>query len=391
MKEFLESMRSEGRHDSEGIFTLDAHKALGTLAGYLLANDGCWILKLVQAACLAKAPSMAVTTKGGLITVEIQFPYQFEHRAVRENLGINPDPVDPALNSLCEGLRAVGFGEKRPMLITAEGKSETTLIRVRGDVVREQRQEREVEESRGVRLTVHVPLHPKRLNQELEQLQARARTCEVPLTVNSRRLDDLNLPRSDISESSKYLGVAWVGHGRLPVPQAVRPDTGPGSPLYTPPFLDGACVERLLAIHYHYTLAGKSKFLGRKNDKGVPGLSRLHLVSHGVLVASQEFGFHQPVTVDLFAPTRRCDASGLAAKIRPRMVERAPDTVALFGPALASLAQTLSAGPALPEGSSALKRVRTYMQWSGKQANVVTGASSALDRFRHALPRVIRK
>lgn len=388
---FLDTMRVEGVHDSEGTFTMDGEKAFGKLAGFLLPNDGSWILKVVQAANFANAHSLEIITSKGLITLVCQFPYHFPHRLLRENLGPGPANSEPALASLGEGLRALSFGESRPLAMLARGVGRETVLRISGGEVTESSVELQHEALPGTRLEICTAMDRGRQDKELTMLLNRARVSAVPLILNSRRIDDLNLPRDDGGERSKYLGAAWLGRRpRLGLPGAVRPGTGPGSPLYAAPFAENTKAERLLAIHYHYSRGGRGKFLSRKTERGVATLSRLHLVHQGVVVATELLDIDQPIAVDLFAPASRCDLSGLSADFSAKMLGQWHDTLALFGPELTLLSQFLSAGPSLHGSDSALSKVRTYLQWSGKQAEVVTGASSALGRFRHQLPRVIR-
>ncbi len=380
----LDSLGAAGVFDSEGVFTMDGSKAVGTLAEYLLPNDGAWILKVVQASVLAGARSMGVTTLSQRLKLKLEWEIVFPHRVLRENLGSLEPSSHPAVACLCQGLRAVSMGEKRELVLLVRDSTGATLLRVKDGLVTEKPVEGHELEDDTTEIELQVRLDELRRDKEARQLRERARACPLPLTLNSQRIDDLHLFHPDGGSEQKYLGACWIGtEGELGIPEAVRPGLSTEGPLHSPVFGVTERVQRLLAVHYHYDVRR-----GR-GSQGVKCLSRLHLLHNGVVVASTPLDLHDPIAVDLFAPTRQCDATGLKAEIRPDRVLKAIDELGLFQPQLGSLGSFLSGGPTYKAESSTLGKIRLYLRWSGKEAAAVRGAISALGRFRHQLPRAL--
>lgn len=386
----LDSLGADGVFDSEGVFTIDGSKAVGTLAEYLLPNDGSWILKVVQSSVMAGALSMEVATRSQRLRLKLVWPIVFPHRALRENLGSLSTSSHPGVVCLCQGLRAVSMGEKREMALLVRDRTGATLFQVKNGLVTEKPLEGHELEGETTELELQVPLDTVRRDKEARQLRERARACPLPLKLNSHRLDDLCLAHPEGGSYSKFLGALWVGtEGEIAIPDGVRTGVSSEGPLYVAPFGTGDSVQRLLAVHYQYEMR-KGGLFRRGREQGVRCLSRLHLLHLGVVVGSAPIDLAQPITVDLFVPTRKCDATGLQAEVGHRRQEKAIDELALFAPQLSSLGTLLSQGPSYQSGRTPLGKVQMYLRWSGKEWAVIKGAISALGRFRHELPRAIR-
>ena len=74
MDSFLKEQQNEGLPDSSGSFTIDGKMARRKLAAFQCAQPGSYLLKFVQAAVAASAPSLSVTV--GRDELVLSFPTQ---------------------------------------------------------------------------------------------------------------------------------------------------------------------------------------------------------------------------------------------------------------------------------------------------------------------------
>lgn len=91
MDRFLAEHQTDGSTDSSGTFTLNRELARSKLQVNQLANPARFLLKLVQAAILARAPELFLTFKREVLSLKFSAP---------EECGLGAEPVHRGLDSL---------------------------------------------------------------------------------------------------------------------------------------------------------------------------------------------------------------------------------------------------------------------------------------------------
>ncbi len=74
----IEKLRCEGTYLDTASFTLDSLKARQKLAEFQLPGSGLWLVKLVQAAVVLKAPSITIAFARSTVTVRFEAPFLLE-------------------------------------------------------------------------------------------------------------------------------------------------------------------------------------------------------------------------------------------------------------------------------------------------------------------------
>ncbi len=408
LESFLQVAREQGVFDSRGSFTLDKHRAAGKLASFLLPPGGYWILKVVQAACLAQAVSMEVLDTSRTLVVTIDFETDSEHNLLIKSL-LEPDFNFRWWSHLSQALRALGLGENRAWVATLESAERTTeLAAAHGDLSSKMHEFGGLS-GPGSRLTITTESTPQGPNCETNLLYSRALSSSVPLTVNRERIDHLKFAREANVESFP-VGVHWVispSRNGLVIPPGVR-DTRTWN--YVPAFTVNSRVNRMIAVHYNYWPAIKFREI-----RGSPVSSSLSLVRHGVIVKTFTLQFHHPVSVDLFlfADDDQVDLSGLRAQWSPTLVDKAEEEVSAFSGSLRDLARQMQDRRWKPEGQKVwtwcgigaaslllspflppvvgIGAFSWYLQEARWNSRLRLRVGESLESFRRELPVVIRR
>lgn len=404
MQAFLLSVREQGVFDSEGCFTLNRQQAAGKLSSSLLA-PGCWILKLVQAACLAQSHAMAMRQAERSLSVDLELGRPLDHFVFLNGL-LHPTLELGWAAQMAQGLR--GIGESVSWLATLESQGRTTSIACAAGELSSETSAESSYRGPGTRLRLTAEhSHP---GLEAELLRARALASSVPLTVDGERVDHLQFGGANGATQRLPIGVHWVTsphRNGLIIPPGVRQS---GRWYYVPAFTANSRVNRMLTAHYHYLSCR-----GGLDVRGCPASSSLHMVRHGVVVKSLDLNLYHPISVDLimFADDRYLDVSGLQARVPPETVHQAEEEVTAFSASLRELARQLGDGDWKPGrrqlftwlgvGSLSLAVTPLLLPvlamgaagWAAKHKNrshrVRYRAADSLESFRRELPIVIRR
>jgi hypothetical protein len=406
LRGFLDTVRQEGIFDSEGVFTLNDHKAVGKLAQFLLPRGGFWVLKVVQAACLAQARSLHVKDSGGAVTVGLELPNPVEH-AVLVNQLLLPGLELGWMAQLTQGIRGLG---DRSWVGTLESRARTTqLASARGQLTSHTLDRAIAYRGSGAYLRLTTEATESSFDEE-NLLRAKALTCSVPLTVNGERLDHLQFDPGAESAEVLPVGVHWVtGQGRngLVIPPGVRERS---AWMYVPPFTPDRRVNRMIAVTYHY-----QRVRDRLDVRGVPANTSIHLVRHGVVVSTIPLPLHHPISVDMFmfADDGQVDLSGLSARLDPELLAQAEEEVTAFNASLRDLGRQLG----LTRWRASRQEILGWLGlgtialgvspmltpllslalvgWASRQGRLHSRlrgrAADALESFRRELPIVIRR
>lgn len=404
---FLEVARSGGEFDSEGQFTLNRHKAAGKLAAFLLPPGGYWLLKLVQAACIAQACSLEVLEGRKTIMVSLSLERSLDHRAFQKSL-LEADLEETWRSQLAQGLRALGVGEERSWVGILEGRGETTQLACSsGQLSTETYPNKRTEPGCRLKLTAEVatPEHYP----EADLLFCRAPAASVPLTVNGVRTDNLQFPSEQRGECVP-LGVRWVVSpqaNRLKIPPGVRQR---GCWNYVPAFTVNSRVNRMMAAYFHYRPVNAGASVS-----ALPTESSFSLVRHGVVVTRRSLALNHGISVDLFlhAEDSWMDLSGLRADPPMTLLDNAEEELTAFNGSLRDLGRQMSERRWRPGE-------RQLLQWCGvgfastlvsplllpvvgfgavgwalnrlrRDHQIRHRASDSLQAFRKDLPLVIRR
>lgn len=405
LQSFLRSVRQEGTFDSEGVFTLDQHRAAGKLAAFLLPRGGYWALKVVQAACLSRAVSLSFRESREALAMDLEFARPIEHNTFVNQL-LYPGLEAGWTAQLAQAVRALGSA--RSWLATLECRGRTTHLSTASGQLSSETHDRTVYKGDGARFRLTTERSAQGPG-ESELLNSRALTSSVPLSVNGQRIDDLRYGNSSPGEAFP-IGVHWVtssGRNGLVIPPGVREE---GVWTYVPAFTPDRRVNRMLAVNYHYL-----PLTGGRELRGVPVSSSLNLVRHGVVLQTLDPGLHHPISADLFlfADDDVVDLSGLNARAPSRLQEQAEEEMTAFSASLRELGRQLSQGRWRP-------RPRALLAWGGAaamslavlppllpflgaglgvqltrrsrwEARLRHRAVDALESFRRELPIVIRR
>ena len=348
LKAFLESQVSEGRVDSVGSFTVAKEKALEKLAHFSLPQDFDWVLKIVQAANIWRAPKMVVRQSRVATSFYFcpprgeSFPSEASIVQALENPVLdhqNPNhAIAMALRSLVQQSR-LSF----VLAVRQDGEMYKPIF-AGDDVSGLAPQTREAWthlSTDGVRLTVshfqgsesltgrYLPTFSHQARRDVEilaKLEERCFASAVPIDIDGRLLG-MVFPRGDYFVTHKQRPLAL---GRLPQHGAqqdrleslqlltghinrdnIRVSTSPAYP-DRPWFLITGSDPRMESLAYE-TLSGILSPIGRKGKQKPE--HTVWWTRQGITVAHYSFeGFGDPETsFQLFVPAEhlRTDLSGL--------------------------------------------------------------------------------
>jgi hypothetical protein len=341
LESFIERQRDSGHHESEGVFTLSAEKALERLAGFQLPDGGDWIRKVVQAIVRSGsrvAIRIALTRK----QTEISFLpgrswsidevvdafHHFEHRS------------EPDMEHLKVALWAVAAGEARSVRLTLPGCKEQLVWDGRWS-----RSAVVAAPDKALLCVGHsAPIdfsNPNWLSQGtlaasrnaeiLTALQRHCYVCPLPLVVDGLRLDALRCSSEGQQGSLIHLETVNCELPALALPRRVELgniglNTVSGEQLrgYKPP--RGTQLAIMIGAYQRAEADRRPAF------RGVPSVC--HWVRDGVVVEEQRFDNQLlgcAVTALLSAEGLNCDLSGLALRQQPERDRRLRLAARLIG------------------------------------------------------------
>ena len=249
LKAYLEAYRSEGVFDSEGFFTLDRQKAVGKLARYQLADDGSWALKVLQGATRLRSKSVYIEELGAYSHIQVSTGIDTKGTHIRRALTGESSGVF-GIDTIGEALRSVSG-----RMVTVQlrhGKTITTFV-VTNNQISESEATAELEENRldivvqrekeiqpdlferskdaALRFTGKYVARVRSVEHDI--LARRARVAEIPLWLNGRRIDDLNIPWDLGSVITIFAGVIHAKsrnaeENNIMVPNGVARSRGDG-------------------------------------------------------------------------------------------------------------------------------------------------------------------
>ncbi len=204
LEQFLSAQGSEGRvQDQQASFTLAREKALAKMAEFQLPFDGAWAVKLIQAAVASgvhTAIRVDLTSKETRFFFPTEQPWSLDEI---EQAFYQPDPhPERHMRHLVSGLWAAGLNQGRSFQICLPGESQSLIWDGEQTVMADSQQRYDC-----IALTVaHGPRAGGALNwvkamagsgsrnaETLTALSQHCYLCPVPLTVDGRRLDSLQL------------------------------------------------------------------------------------------------------------------------------------------------------------------------------------------------------
>lgn len=214
LKQFLSQQAAKGELASAGTFTLDRRKALEKLSAFQLPFFGCWVLKLIQAAVASGCCTtirVNITPRPTRILFEGSFDWSGSEILAAV---LNPEQeVSRSLQHLAVGLRVLSFHDS---------KAWTLNLGEAGDRLSwdgEDFQLQAFPPGEGIEVLVTRDFKGELPNRLLE----RAHVCPIPLFLDGRRIDALELnPTHGYGVSSQPLALGFP-KGELPsfeIPQS---------------------------------------------------------------------------------------------------------------------------------------------------------------------------
>lgn len=346
VENYLANLRQKGTLDSEGTFTVAGCRAVGKLALFLLAKESDWILKIVQAACVAGCSDLRVKQTRISTQISLVLPYPLDFTAFERGL-TSPTPITdaPGIEELYCGLRAVGVGQLRDWVLRAQAGGQVTILSCSDGLVSAERLESDEPASRDRTDLILGVAYPRgqrgkigglvRFGEAVQNehlaLLTRGRACPIPLFLDGRRLDDLNVPGLvSALETRAFLGINLppsdgslsirVPNGLSPSPQFQFQDRFCESKPYCLSAIPESRTARSLQRWYfNYTTSRETFNSGSSSFyfQDVPSPSRICLLRHGVVVAEKNIGIVHPISAEIFLPADhlRSDLTGL--QVRP--------------------------------------------------------------------------
>jgi hypothetical protein len=379
---FLSEAAGSGSFDSQGVFTVAGEAAIGKLSFFLLPRKSAWVLKVVQCAVAWGAATIEAKQTAEATHIGFASAGTFDIEGLQKALLEVNHRADRYLEHLACGLRAVGFGDKRPFCVKVYHQEILDTYRWDGRELFRERSSIANVAFCTVHLTVHFPTQDKgrwlgglarsagRASEEYLELVNCGEACPVPLKVDGRRLDTLTAPRRKSDASVADLCVSWRSRAPEPVgpqlrlPEGVRLEgyrvplrdrfTDPG-PLLVDGELDLPEGPALIRLRYYYKILSHRSKNSSFRFEGRPEFSKVHWVCDGVVCQSQKLRWEaSPVALDLYlsAEGMATDLSGLTFRdtSRQQQVDRLREGLANLRPCSERLIATLESHVALPWG-----------------------------------------
>lgn len=232
LEAFLDAQEEEGRADSEGSFTISRDQALAKLSAHHLPFAGAWAIKLIQAAVAGGAKEITVRLERADSRFYFSSGMAWTSSQVEQALFDTEPQSDPALNHLVTALRVVGFSQKRAFRLCLPGKNRALEW--------DGTQFKEDEDSEVLNFVLHISNRAaddqagflgintmttvaRRHADVTRAVTERCHLCPVPLTLDGRRIDAIELNPSHGWGPGSQLLVMGFEDGelpRFPIPQA---------------------------------------------------------------------------------------------------------------------------------------------------------------------------
>ncbi len=236
LEKYLRGQTVEGHKESEGAFSISKEKALAKLSEFQLPFGGAWTLKVVQAAVATGiCRGIKVTLGRNHQSFTLAGVTKWTIDSVEAAL-LDPDSSgDRALDHLVAAMRSVGFSEKRGFWLALPEQHDALLWD--GQTLSRSRPDQPVHDTVFV-VTVKSKdddggyfglsnlLGGTPRNAEASNVLSRlAYTCPVPLQLDGRRIDSLELnPTHGWGKTSQLLTLGFCD-GDLP-PLGIPRQTG---------------------------------------------------------------------------------------------------------------------------------------------------------------------
>lgn len=356
IENFLELSSRSGRFESQGVFTLSPEKALEKLAAYQLSRPQDWVLKVLQAAVAGGASSVDIR-QGKKVTFFTFSPHElFDVSRLRKVILTQEHAQGAAVRSLTDGLRAVGFGSRRPFTLALEEGRDCFLLGWDGRQLAEGcNKVANPETGPLVRLGVCHPswavgpkdrseaAHRAELETERKTVISHGEAFPIPLTVNGRRVDTLSAPLVDPGHGLGRRGVLSTGwcppkkdlnFPPLGLPQGIPRERQ--TVRFTDRFTDNRVfqlvgetglreVSCMVKLSYGFHIDSHRSSLGKFRFHNKPRHSYVHWVMDGIVIDRHRWSSDPAaVSFDLYlsAAGLPTDASGLKVVRRPDVAHR---------------------------------------------------------------------
>ncbi len=241
---FLGDAAELGKLDSQGSFTIAGEAAIGKLASFQLPRKSAWVLKLVQAAVTSGAPSLAITQSRKTTTFTFQPRCEIDISDLQQALTEVEHSAPAPIAHLATGLRAVGFGDRRAFTLALETDGHRELFGWNLTQLARQSEAQTNQTSTTITLGVAFPAEESgwvlgglmrsagRVTDEYLELLTSCEACPIPVTLDGRRLDNLNASRKEPGGeigTTALLSLGWPTKGNsaselpnLSVPQGIE-------------------------------------------------------------------------------------------------------------------------------------------------------------------------
>lgn len=379
VSQLLREASSSGTVDSQGVFTIAGEAAIGKLASFQLPRQSAWILKVVQCAVAwgAEAIEAQQTNEATYIGFAANGPFDID--GLQEALLEVDYDGERYLEHLACGLRAVGFGDKRPFSVRVYHQETLDTYRWDGRELFREKSSISKVVACTVHLSVDFPEEDKgrrlgglmraagRASEEYLELVERGEACPIPLKVDGLRLDTLAAARRN-DASVADLCLSWPEkepeQPGLRIPQGVRQEGSrmPFADRFTDPgplLIDGDLSKPegslLLKLAFHYKVISYGSKRAPFRFETYPKFSEVHWVRDGVICQTQSLRWEScPVTLDLYLPADglATDLSGLSFRdvAEEEQTRRLSRALVHLGPCLERLVAALRDHRALPFG-----------------------------------------
>lgn len=317
LESFLKEQLSEASLDSSGRFTLAREEALAKLSQFQLPDPNWWVLKIVQGVVASGAEHLIVRQTA--TDTEFLFSPK-EHWTVWDVEEAIFDPeTSPlrGLDHLKRGLWSAALNQGRPFHLELQGSTESLVWtvngtqRIPGTSARTALTVSHRTLAQGKGLPILRNIEAARHNAAiLLMLRERANLCPIPLLVDKRRIDALQVHPTFGHTRRSFPFVVAVGEGDGP-PMGIPPGTWAGFQIEEtaapqPPLLTALENRRqvagpsaaLLTFHLEHVKKGKSHVWEARQAPSV-----FHWVLDGVVIGLDALPLlERSVSAAVFAP-----------------------------------------------------------------------------------------
>lgn len=357
LRKTLKQYRSEGRFDSEGMFTTSRTRAVGKLAAWQLPRPSAWILKVLQAA-VASGSNQIMIKQSRRATVFAFDPAETVDLAVlSEALQSVKEVTSEPLRALAVGLRAVGVGQNRRFRVDAPAgvlewsDQQLTLTP-------------EANDRSGVRITVDFPRESRgRLignmirslgvaTDEYLEVVHSAEASPIKIVFDGRRIDQFDLPAEDAKSNHSWcVARGWNSAGNLNLPPIGLPYGLQLPGACVPSFLGGPDAAKfslegedpgeaavLFKLHLNYLLQDEKPV-------GVPGNSHVSWLVDGIVTHFRPYRKKSILSFEIYLSGEdlKSDVSGMGLVRTQAMENRLSNALLLLRNQLVHLRAAIEA------------------------------------------------